>query len=111
MAARVRAAGGDLYSEARFLHNWTELAALASLERRLTRPDVVTELSFSNGATRPWREVLATRREAGDRRRLTLLLAPASTFAPDLEELRRDWGASVRLEPLADTTLAVVVPE
>jgi hypothetical protein len=111
MAARVRAAGGDLYAEARFLHNWTDLTALTSLERRLTRPAVVTELSFSNGATRPWRDVLATRREAGDRRPLTLLLAPASTFGPELEELRRDWGAAVRLEPLADSTLAVVVPE
>jgi hypothetical protein len=109
MAARVRSARGDLYTEARFLHNWTDMVGLVTLERRLSRKDVTTELTYSNGETEGWRELLTARREEGSHGPLTMLLAPADHFKDEIQELRSRWGASVRLEPLADSRIAVAV--
>ncbi len=109
MAARVRSARGDLYTEARFLHNWTDMIGLVTLERRLSHQGVTTELTFSNGATEDWRALLTARREKRSHAPLTILLAPADHFTDEIEELRSSWGASVRLEPLADSSIAVAV--
>lgn len=109
MAARVRAAEGDLYVEARFLHPFADMVALTALDRRLSRRDVTTLLTNAADPALAWREALVARRRAGDPGPLTMLLAPAADFEPELAELRRDWAAAVRLEPMADTALAVVV--